>query len=360
VDWKKQQKEIEAEHEKRGFAGRFGAGLPRVNDGALLFLQHMSASSRREARRAQARLAPRHRLQRLAAVHRRRGLGRERHPQVDHRKRLARSHHRPAGADVLQHRHRHLYLDRHQPQGEAAQGQDPAPRRPRHLDTGRQRGQQAQPGRQAPPHDGKADREIVRTLRPIRGIGAFQDLRQRRLRLYACHHRASAPPSLSDDRFLDACPHLLDDMQAIDKELGREPQRDWGATWERIEKLLRKRGSRWKNGEQKLFRSVFAHTDPEATPAPKGGHGDGFEPDTDLRDFENVPLKEDIDAYFEREVRPHVPDAWMDRAKDKVGYEINFNRYFYTFAPPRPLAEIDAELKRAEAEIVRLLGEVTA
>jgi type I restriction-modification system DNA methylase subunit len=76
-------------------------------------------------------------------------------------------------------------------------------------------------------------------------------------------------------------------------------------------------------------------------------------------DFENVPLKEDLDAYFEREVRPHVPDAWMDRSKDKVGYEINFNRHFYKYSPPRPLEEIDAELKQAEEEILRLLQEVT-
>ncbi len=135
VDWKKQQKEIQQEHDKRGFDGRFGAGLPRVNDGSLLFLQHMWRQVRARAPGgAQARLAPRHRLQRLAALHRRRGLGRERHPQVDHRERLARGHHRPAGADVLQHRHRHLRLDRHQPQGEAAQGQDPAPRCARRLD----------------------------------------------------------------------------------------------------------------------------------------------------------------------------------------------------------------------------------
>ena len=67
----------------------------------------------------------------------------------------------------------------------------------------------------------------------------------------------------------------------------------------------------------------------------------------------------DIDAYFEREVRPHVPDAWMDRTKDKVGYEINFNRHFYKYTPPRPLEEIDAELKQAEDEIMRLLREVT-
>ena len=73
-----------------------------------------------------------------------------------------------------------------------------------------------------------------------------------------------------------------------------------------------------------------------------------------------MPLKDDIDAYFEREVRPHVLDAWMDRSKDKVGYEINFNRYFYRYTPPRPLEEIDAELKQAEEEILRLLKEVVS
>jgi type I restriction enzyme M protein len=61
-----------------------------------------------------------------------------------------------------------------------------------------------------------------------------------------------------------------------------------------------------------------------------------------------VPLEEDIEDYFEREVRPHVPGAWIDRSKHKVGYEVNFNRYFYKSTPPRPLEEIDAELKRVE------------
>ena len=91
----------------------------------------------------------------------------------------------------------------------------------------------------------------------------------------------------------------------------------------------------------------------------RGGRDEGYEPDADLRDFENVLLKDDIVAYFEREVRPHVPDAWMDRSKDKLGYEINFNRYFYRYTPPRSLEEIDAELKQAEEEIMRLLREVT-
>jgi type I restriction enzyme M protein len=68
-------------------------------------------------------------------------------------------------------------------------------------------------------------------------------------------------------------------------------------------------------------------------------------PDADLRDTENVPLGEDVNAYFAREVLPHAPDAWIDDEKTKIGYEIPFNRHFYVFKPPRPLSEIDAELK---------------
>jgi len=160
-------------------------------------------------------------------------------------------------------------------------------------------------------------------------------------------------------RFLDACPHLLEDVQAIDGELGREAMRDWNAVWDRIQKLLHERKSRWKTSEEKLFRSVFASKDPEAEPVIRDDRTPGYEADSELREFENVPLNEDIDGYFEREVRPAVPDAWMDRSKDKVGYEINFNRQFYKYSPPRPLEEIDADLRQAEEEIVQLLREVT-
>jgi len=83
------------------------------------------------------------------------------------------------------------------------------------------------------------------------------------------------------------------------------------------------------------------------------------EPDSGLRDYENVPLKEDVDEYMKREVLPHVPDAWLDESKTKVGYEINFNRYFYKYAPPRPLEEIETDLKKIEKEIGDMLAEVT-
>lgn len=83
------------------------------------------------------------------------------------------------------------------------------------------------------------------------------------------------------------------------------------------------------------------------------------EPDPELRDYENVPLKEDTAEYMAREVLPHVPDAWVDENKTKEGYEINFNRYFYIYRPPRPLEEIETNLKQIEKEIADMLAEVT-
>ena len=91
------------------------------------------------------------------------------------------------------------------------------------------------------------------------------------------------------------------------------------------------------------------------------------EPDPELRDTENVPLRESVESFFEREVKPHVPDAWIDRTRRDpqdgevglVGYEINFNRYFYEYRPPRPLEEIEADIQQVEKEIVAMLQEMT-
>ena len=82
--------------------------------------------------------------------------------------------------------------------------------------------------------------------------------------------------------------------------------------------------------------------------------------DSSLRDTENVPLSEDVQAYFEREVLPHVADAWIDHDKTKVGYEIPFNRHFYVFTPPRSLDVIDAELKQVTDRILEMIGGLTA
>lgn len=215
------------------------------------------------------------------------------------------------------------------------------------------------------------------------------------------------------ERFLDACPELFDALQAVQDALGTEPLLDWNQAWNAVQqvfKSLPEAVEGWAKGakgtaQKKIFRDCFTVVDPEAAPviakhhasdplgnlslfpgqtlpadlttrdlyALLGLHGEGkrgfveYEPDPALKDFENIPLKEDIVSYFLREVRPYVPDAWIDRETldeqdggiGKVGYEINFNRVFFQYRPPRPLEEIDAELAEVEKRILALLREVT-
>lgn len=126
----------------------------------------------------------------------------------------------------------------------------------------------------------------------------------------------------------------------------------------------RKAGVKLSAPLQKAILSALSERD-ETAPIcrDKDGHP---EPDPELRDTERVPLAESIKAYFEREVKPHVPDAWINTAirevKDgeigKVGYEFNFNRYFYKYTPPRPLEEIEADIKAVEKDILEMLREV--
>jgi type I restriction enzyme M protein len=115
---------------------------------------------------------------------------------------------------------------------------------------------------------------------------------------------------------------------------------------------------------KKAILAALSERDESADPSTDGKGNP--EPDPQLRDTENVPLGEDVREYFEREVLPHVPDAWINEQvrdqKDgevgKVGYEINFNRYFYEYKPPRPLEEIEAEIRELEGEIMEMLREV--
>ena len=215
------------------------------------------------------------------------------------------------------------------------------------------------------------------------------------------------------ERFLNTCPELFDALQAVEDALGREPQLDWNRAWDNVQavfKTLPDDVEGWAKGakgtaQKKIFRDCFTSVDPEAAPviakhhkvepldraalfpgqtlptdldkealyALLGRYPDGkgkyieYEPDPALKDAENIPLKEDIVSYVLREVRPYVIDAWIDRdALDeldggigKVGYEINFNRVFFQYQPPRPLHEIDAELAGVEQRILELLREVT-
>jgi len=128
-------------------------------------------------------------------------------------------------------------------------------------------------------------------------------------------------------------------------------------------KALKAQEAKLSAPQFKLLQKHLAEHDPEAEICTVKGKP---EPDPSLRDYENVPLKEGIQEYFEREVLPHVPDAWIDESKCDgldcevgiVGYEIPFNRHFYKYVPPRPLKEIDADLDKVSAEIMQLLQEV--
>ena len=122
--------------------------------------------------------------------------------------------------------------------------------------------------------------------------------------------------------------------------------------------LDRQRDVRLSAPELKAVLAAFSERD-ETAEICRNKEGEA-EPDTDLRDTETVPLKESIDAYFKREVLPHVPDAWIDTTKTKVGYEIPLNRHFYRYEPPRPLEVIETDIKRLEDDIMEMLKEVTA
>ena len=110
-------------------------------------------------------------------------------------------------------------------------------------------------------------------------------------------------------------------------------------------------------GELRVVLAALGERD-ETAEICRDRHGN-LEPDPELRDTESVPLKESIQAYFEREVLPHAPDAWIDEDKTRVGYEIPLNRHFYQYEPPRPLEVIEADIKTLEREIIELLADVT-
>lgn len=365
VGWKRQRWTIKHEHDKRGFDGRFGAGLPRVSDGALLFLQHMW--DKREA------VQPTHHKHgsRLAIVFSGSPLftGSAGSGESEIRKWFIENDWLESIIALPEHLFHNTRVGTYiwivsNRKSECRKGKIQL------LDS---RDMWTVGG------SGESKRSLSGKRRHLAGsqIAAIVRLYVQQIdgeRSKVCDNmdfgytlvtverplrlRYQCTPN-DKTRFLDACPSLLDDVQAIEEELGREPVRDWNAVSNRIANLLYSRKSRWKSHERRLFRSVFTRTDPNAQPVVLGQNSTGFEPDPSLRNVERVPLKDDIDAYFEREVLPHLPDAWIDRNKDRVGYEINFNRYFYKYTPPRPLEVIDAELKEAEDNLIRLLREVT-
>ena len=365
VDWKKQKNEIRDERDKLGFAGRFGAGLPRVNDGSLLVLQHMIAKFEPFRPREQKYGS------RLAIVFSGSPLftGGAGSGESEIRRWIIENDWLEAIIALPEQMFyntgigTYIWIVTNRKEG----------RRQGRIQLIDARNWWTQGGSEDSRRSlGDKRRHLARDqiAEIVRLYGRFEDGECSRVLDNASfgYTRVTVERPLrlryqmtveNKARFLDAYPVLLDDVQAVDKAVGREPQRDWNAVRGRIQDILRERGSKWKKAEQRLFRDVFTDADQEAEPVARSD-GEGYEPNGALRDFENVPLRDDIDEYFVREVVPHVPDAWMQREGDKIGYEINFNWHFYKYTPPRALQEIDADLKDAEKEILQLLREITA
>ncbi|MEY4731980.1 MAG: hypothetical protein RLZZ464_46 [Pseudomonadota bacterium] len=363
VDWKRQQKDVVREHEKQAFNGRFGAGTPRVNDGALLFLQHM--------------------LSKIEPVDAAEGKDGSRLAIVFNGSPLF-----TGGAGSGESEIRKWVIENDWLEAIVAMPEQ------MFYNTGigtyiwivTNRKEQRRKGkiqlvdardRWQPLRRSLGDKrrefsdqnikDIVQEYGPMTPSDTCKvfdndDFGYHRLTIERPLRLKFQITLQGKERFLDACPNLLDDLQAIDAAIGRDESFDWNSIWARAQTVLKQRESKWRAPQAKAFRDAFTQVDPSAQPVilKQTGKQVEYEADAALRDFENVPLKVNMNEYFQREVIPHVPDAWIAHDKTKVGYEINFNRHFYKFTPPRPLADIDADLKKAEAEILRLLSEVTA
>ena len=381
VDWKRQQKEVKREHEKLGFAGRFGAGLPRVNDGSLLFLQHQISKFelyQPENKKNGSRLAIVFNGSPLFTG----GAG---SGESEIRKWIIESDRLEAIIALPEQMFyntgigTYIWIVTNRKQKERKGKIQLIDARHRWQPMRRSLGDKRR-------YMGEEDIAIV-----VREYGEFVETETSKIfeNEDFGYHRVpiERPVRLlyqmdldRKSRFLDAVPHLLDDVQVIDRELGREPRPDWSEFERLMTDLLKRRSSRWKKAEQKLFRDVFTDREPEAKPVilkERKATGEPnsrvwgwfpvvgqkiermYEADSKLRDAENINLQDEIVRYFLEEVEPHVSDAWADGENIRSAYEINLNRYFYKYTPPRPLAEIDADIKRMEEEIIRLLREVT-
>lgn len=353
VKWENVQKQVQAEHSQQGFAGRFGAGLPRVGDGSLLFLMHLlskrkpvelggsrigivlsgsplfnggAGSGESEIRRW---ILENDWLEAIIALPNdlfyNTGIGTYIWVLSNHKDALRKGKVQLIDASAMH-----------------------APMR-KSLGSKRKYLSDEQIAEIAKLHeafeDGPNSKIFASSDFGYRRITVERPLR---LRFSVTPEKLAVYENIKGADQIEAFAAVqgeFDNLPAFLKAAG-------------IKKLGK--------GALKVALVCFGERDANAQPVldDKGNQ----QADADLREFENVPLKESIDDYFAREVLPHLPDAWIDTGKTDakdgqagiVGYEINFNRYFYVYQPPRALAEIDSDLKAVEAEIAALLGEVTA
>lgn len=372
VEWKTQQKAVNDEHEQRGFAGRFGPGLPRVSDGSLLFLMHL-ISKMRPVR------SPGDKGSRLAIV-------------------LNGSPLFTGGAGSGESNIRQWIIENDLLDAIIALPTD------MFYNTGISTYIWILDNAKTEERKGKVQLinavemfgKMRKSLGSKRKMLRPQDI-EKICELYDGfedhQNDDDNAPALSKvfansefgyrtitvERPLQLRFHVADDTADLllaTKAIAKLPATDQDAIRSALDTLS---GRSWTNrdafvtelkaalksaGMAKVGASVIktiwttiGEHDPEADVITTKGNP---EPDTSLRDTENVPLSEDIEEYFSREVLPHVPDAWIDHDKTRFGYEIPFTRHFYRYTPPRPLEEIQKDLRHLVTEIQVMLAEVGA
>ena len=323
VEWKKIEKAIRDEHEKQGHHGRFGPGLPRVSDGSLLFLLHLLSKMRPETQGGS----------RIGIV-------------------LNGSPLFTGGAGSGESEIRRYVLENDLVEAIVALPTD------MFYNTGISTYVWILSNRK--PDDRKGCAQL------IDASGFWQKMRK---------SLGSKRKEMSDEhiatvtRLFGDCVEasLVTVLDAEGKETSRQVLMD-GETLPKAPsggKVKQVPISRIFRNEDFGYRTITVERplrDETGKPilGEKGKTKGKPQPDSRLRDTENVPLSEDVETYFAREVLPHAPDAWIDQEKTKVGYEIPFNRHFYVFEPPRELAEIDADLKKVTDRIKAMIEGLTA
>jgi len=380
VEWKPEAEVIKREHEEQGFGGRFGAGLPRINDGSLLFLLHM-ISKRKDPKEGGTRLAIVFNGSPLFT-------GSAGSGESDIRRWIIENDWLEAIValpDQLFYNtgistYLWIVTNRKEPKRrgkiQLVDGTSFFKKMRRSLGNKRNEVCEDQRGDITCLYGDFKEGEHVRIFdnedfgyrritveRPMRRNYAVDEERLTRVR------EANAFAGLASSK-------KRKDVKGMEAEI-EEGKKLQEAVLEALSGLAPKGVVRNREEFSGLMKRVFNRAGLKIPPplfkailtalSERDETADVFtdakgnpEPDPDLRDYENVPLKEDVDEYMKREVLPHVPDAWIDHSKTKIGYEINFNRYFYRYVPPRPLGEIEADLKKIEREIADMLAEVTA
>lgn len=375
VDWKDDAKEVLREREENGAHGRFPAGLPQLGDGSLLFLQHMVSKLRPKAEGGG----------RIAIVLNGSPLftGNAGSGESDIRKWLLENDLVEAIVGLpdqlffntgiatwvwlVTNRKPEARKGRVQLIDATAAGvkmrrsqgnkRNEIPQAQRDEIVARYREFAEGPTVKILPTTAFGYRKIT-VERPLRLRVARDTEGVQKLREHGALKALTEKRGLSPERQREGALMQFGLVAAIE---GLDPERAF-ATWADFEDAVaagfRAKGYKLTAALRNALRESLGARDPNAEPL-KDDDG-ALVPDPELRDAEYVPLDESVEDYMAREVLPHVPDAWVDPTKEKIGYEIPFTRYFYRYTPPRPPAEIAAEIQALEREVQALLAEVFA